>query len=362
MGKRKKQKRDWLDPIEDFVHLNVKEDSEEEEVIRNFYTGATSAKKVAVVGNLEVWAGPFSEARNVKPDLYISLNGEIIRPLVRDLGIGLDFKVEEPRGLVIDWPDFGVPGLPRAFWEALARRLQEEEGKLFIGCSGGNGRTGTALAILAYFWGLTNTPIAWVREAYSRLAVETNAQARYVQEITGVAEDLGGALDTRPASVRLIGSYYGGYSKSSAYSIDVVERVVDIVARDATALYDEKGVFLLDIEEDDTGYYIRGFVGELEIQTPGVYGGSWIVSLSDGTKVRTEHQQLLSYSALLREFIVRENAIAELAEALKLSPEYFENASYDDIWGLTLSDKGVFIAPDGREMTPTEAAAYLMGE
>lgn len=374
MGKRRKQKQKqsgyWIDPVEDFTHFHMYEEEGEEEtqVITRVYGSHTGAKKVVVVGNLEVWAGPFSEARSVKPDLYISLNGEVIRPVVRDFGLGLDFKPKEPKGLSIDWPDFGVPELPREFWEALAKRLQEEEGKLFIGCDGGQGRTGTALAILAYFWGLTNTPIAWVREAYLRLAVETDAQARYVGEITGTSEDLQGALDPRPASVHLVGSYggYGAYRKSAdkVYDISVVERVVSIVVNEvkADALRDEQGTFLFDIEEDEEGYYIRGLVGEIEIRPPSVIGGQWAVYLWDSSKVRTEQPQILSYSALLREFLVRENAIVELAMAADLSPEYFSSLSYGDIWGLALNEKGEFVTDDGRELTPIEAAAYLMGK
>ena len=51
-----------------------------------------------------------------------------------------------------------------------------------IGCLGGHGRTGTALACLAV---LAGTPaaeaVAWVRGAYCPKAVETDAQRAFVE-------------------------------------------------------------------------------------------------------------------------------------------------------------------------------------
>jgi protein-tyrosine phosphatase len=51
-----------------------------------------------------------------------------------------------------------------------------------IGCLGGHGRTGTALACLAV---LTGTPpdeaVGWVRQQYCDNAVETDAQRTFVE-------------------------------------------------------------------------------------------------------------------------------------------------------------------------------------
>ena len=82
----------------------------------------------------------------------------------------------------LPWVDFGVPDaaeLRTALEDVLdrARRGQRVE----VGCLGGHGRTGTALACLAV---LTGTPpgeaVAWVRAAYCEKAVETDEQRAFV--------------------------------------------------------------------------------------------------------------------------------------------------------------------------------------
>jgi hypothetical protein len=84
----------------------------------------------------------------------------------------------------VAWPDFGLPpdvaGLRSALVDLLDRSRAGDEVEL--GCLGGHGRTGTALACLAV---LTGTPPAdavdWVRAHYCDLAVETDAQRSYVE-------------------------------------------------------------------------------------------------------------------------------------------------------------------------------------
>lgn len=83
----------------------------------------------------------------------------------------------------VDWPDFGVPAdasLLSASLRALLDRARAG-GVVEIGCLGGHGRTGTALAFLAV---LTGTPpddaVEWVRTNYCAKAVETDAQAAFV--------------------------------------------------------------------------------------------------------------------------------------------------------------------------------------
>jgi hypothetical protein len=87
----------------------------------------------------------------------------------------------------LDWPDFGVPTDGDALLVALldlldrARRGESVE----MGCLGGHGRTGTALACLAV---LTGTPageaIAWVRANYCEKAVETDEQEALVRNFS----------------------------------------------------------------------------------------------------------------------------------------------------------------------------------
>lgn len=82
----------------------------------------------------------------------------------------------------LPWVDFGVPDaqeLRVALDDVLDRARRGEQ--VEIGCLGGHGRTGTALACLAV---LTGTPpdeaVAWVRAAYCEKAVETDEQRAFV--------------------------------------------------------------------------------------------------------------------------------------------------------------------------------------
>jgi hypothetical protein len=87
----------------------------------------------------------------------------------------------------VEWPDFGVPadidGLRAALADALTRARRGEVVEL--GCLGGHGRTGTALACLAI---LTGTPpdeaVEWVRANYCEKAVETDQQLRLVADFS----------------------------------------------------------------------------------------------------------------------------------------------------------------------------------
>jgi len=82
----------------------------------------------------------------------------------------------------LPWVDFGVPDateLRVVLEDVLARSRRGEH--VEVGCLGGHGRTGTALACLAV---LTGTPpgeaVAWVRAAYCEKAVETDEQHAFV--------------------------------------------------------------------------------------------------------------------------------------------------------------------------------------
>ena len=80
------------------------------------------------------------------------------------------------------WPDFRLPAdeadvlptLTEAWQRAAAERVE-------VACTGGHGRTGTALACLAILDGIPSTgAVAFVREHYDPHAVETRGQRRYV--------------------------------------------------------------------------------------------------------------------------------------------------------------------------------------
>jgi hypothetical protein len=82
------------------------------------------------------------------------------------------------------WPDFGLPADPDAVGQTLAeawRRAAAE--RVEVACTGGHGRTGTALACLAVIDGVPNSDaVVFVREHYDRHAVETRRQRRYIAQ------------------------------------------------------------------------------------------------------------------------------------------------------------------------------------
>jgi hypothetical protein len=89
----------------------------------------------------------------------------------------------------VDWPDFGLPADSDALRRDLLGLLDRAGGgeAVELGCLGGHGRTGTALACLAV---LTGTPpdqaVAWVRANYCSHAVETEEQEGFVASFAGL--------------------------------------------------------------------------------------------------------------------------------------------------------------------------------
>lgn len=101
-----------------------------------------------------------------------------------DYGLYLDRRWQPPWPHDhLDWPDFGVPDDPTPVLAALRSVLERARAgeQVEIGCVGGHGRTGTALACLAALGGQRSAEaIAWVRDNYCPEAVETTAQERFI--------------------------------------------------------------------------------------------------------------------------------------------------------------------------------------
>jgi ClpX C4-type zinc finger len=81
------------------------------------------------------------------------------------------------------WPDFGLPVDAEAFvvgCRSLVTRIGSGQ-TVEIGCLGGHGRTGTALAIMAAMCGVPQADaVSWVRSNYCDQAVETQEQVQFV--------------------------------------------------------------------------------------------------------------------------------------------------------------------------------------
>jgi hypothetical protein len=97
-----------------------------------------------------------------------------------DFGLYLDARWAPTwPAVVVEWEDFGVPRRPEAAAEAIQDAFaRARAGEVVeVGCAGGLGRTGTALACMAILAGvLPDRAVAWVREHYDERAVETEAQ------------------------------------------------------------------------------------------------------------------------------------------------------------------------------------------
>jgi hypothetical protein len=113
---------------------------------------------------------------------------------IRDTGCLADFALLLAAGPVptwphrrIQWPDFWVPVDRADALDALheAHRRAHSGDRVEVACSGGIGRTGTALAAMAVLDGLTpDQAVRWVRDNYHRRAVETPWQRRWLRSVS----------------------------------------------------------------------------------------------------------------------------------------------------------------------------------
>ncbi|MGH9096399.1 MAG: protein-tyrosine phosphatase family protein [Acidimicrobiales bacterium] len=101
-----------------------------------------------------------------------------------DFGLYLDPQWDPPWPHDhIDWPDFGVPYDSARVVAALTSLLERARvgDRVEVGCLGGHGRTGTALACLTILCGLPSVDAtSWVRENYCTKAVESAQQVAFV--------------------------------------------------------------------------------------------------------------------------------------------------------------------------------------
>lgn len=162
----------------------------------------------------KVYAGKASRAVEREYDLIIDLTARDAKPIIwgHNLNPALQKFVDRTQILYIDWPDYSTPPISAKGWAALAKAILEDADikRVYIGCMGGVGRTGTALAILAHFMGILydkEDPVEFVRRFYFDEAVETESQFTYIEKVTG--RKIG--PDQKPSR------RYGGYSSYGSY-------------------------------------------------------------------------------------------------------------------------------------------------
>ena len=114
-----------------------------------------------------------------------SFNPAYEREAAPDFGLYLDDRWDPPwPHAKVDWPDFGLPADADDFVAALEDVLaRARQGAVVeLGCLGGHGRTGTALACLAALAGVDGDPVEWVRSTYCAEAGETPEQEAYARQ------------------------------------------------------------------------------------------------------------------------------------------------------------------------------------
>ena len=123
-----------------------------------------------------IYAGPYAtRILNIENALYIKLAPEI------DGKCDIECPIE----------DFSIPENEAKFRDTINKSIKHlKEGKnIFVGCRGGNGRTGLFLAVLYKNIG-TEEPIKYIRKHYSSHAIETSEQEDYVTNFSIELNDL----------------------------------------------------------------------------------------------------------------------------------------------------------------------------
>lgn len=93
---------------------------------------------------------------------------------------------ERAEQLLIDWPDMKTPPdeADFDFWSSILQQAMNNDIKrIFCCCMAGKGRTGTGLASLLLATGAVDEPdvaIDYIRENYSKSAIETLDQEKYI--------------------------------------------------------------------------------------------------------------------------------------------------------------------------------------
>jgi hypothetical protein len=119
------------------------------------------------------------------PDPYVIIAGPFYKKPSNIRGLCLDEEFYTINNATNDWlfpiPDFQVPKDKSAFRQILVDvyRHAKKEKIVYIGCKGGFGRTGMAIACLLKMHGSKN-PVKEVRLLYDKRAVETPEQESFV--------------------------------------------------------------------------------------------------------------------------------------------------------------------------------------
>lgn len=131
-------------------------------------------KEVFEVNGIKWYGANTSTFPNDKEALIISLAG---KPLHLDYDENL---------ILIDWEDMEPLDWDRSEWIDFIDKIEKMNPKrIYVGCIGGHGRTGSFLAIVSALKGLTDDPIKFVRQRLCKYCIETTSQEEYIKSLTG---------------------------------------------------------------------------------------------------------------------------------------------------------------------------------
>lgn len=133
----------------------------------------------------------------METDLIVNLTGTEIffkkKPFLMKapewLGLQDATKTITPDQVLLDWPDMSTPpsNIGYDFWKSLLDRAKEfGKRRIFICCTAGQGRTGTALASFLLVTECVDTgkdAIDFIRVSYSKHAIERKCQEDYISEL-----------------------------------------------------------------------------------------------------------------------------------------------------------------------------------
>lgn len=163
----------------------------------------TGNKKILTVGETALYAGGWTRGATPKGNMIVIDLADGLRDnvSVSDETGGMFPSVEKVQNkhkvVKLYIPDYDVPKFDRAFWKDFAKDilLSMQKGyDILVACTGGHGRTGLVIAILA---GLLIKPdtesmgaTAYIREHYCKEAVETLEQEDYVEWVLYETSDV----------------------------------------------------------------------------------------------------------------------------------------------------------------------------
>jgi len=128
-------------------------------------------------------AGPLKIPLNAR-QFFVVTGGPYKQRVAGMRGVKMAVEIKEPFDVDCPTVDFQVPER-KMFYRALTKTvdLVLAGEPVYVGCMGGIGRTGLMLAVLAKAFGVKK-PVEYVRANYSGHAVETDAQMKFVKQLT----------------------------------------------------------------------------------------------------------------------------------------------------------------------------------